>query len=172
MSQPYVGELRHFGFNFNPVGWARCEGQLLPIAQYDTLFNLIGTTYGGDGETTFALPDLRGRAPLSAGQGPGLAGYPQGELGGQETVTLNTTQLPAHSHSAGAKGSPTATSKSPDGAAPAVRATGASYGTAADLAMTPNTIGNSGGGQAHENCQPYLVSSWCIAVEGSYPSPS
>jgi len=164
---PYIGELRCFGFNFAPQGWALCNGQLLSISQNTALFSLLGTMYGGDGRTTFGLPDLRGRAPLSFGQGPGLANYSQGQAAGTETVTLTAATLPPHSHAVAA--SSTATTKNPSGAVPAVTGAGSSYGTTTDLQMSAAMIGGGGSGQPHENLQPYLVLNWCIALVGIFP---
>jgi microcystin-dependent protein len=164
MSQPYIGEIRMFAGNFAPAGWMFCEGQLLPIVDYETLFNLIGTTYGGDGQSTFALPDLRGRLPLHQGSGFTLA-----ETGGVETVTLTTQQIPAHSHIVTAAGSGTATT-SPSGGSLAdglaviyERATGneATMGTA---------LGPTGGSQPHSNFQPYLCVDFIISMFGVFPS--
>jgi microcystin-dependent protein len=167
MSQPYVGEIRMFGGNFAPAGWMFCEGQLLPISNYETLFNLIGTTYGGDGQSTFALPDLRGRLP--AHQGAGLV---IGEQAGTETVTLTTAQIPAHSHvPQGATGGPVT---SPSNAYPgsAVGGTGSVlYGpppTTTPLVGT--TIQNTGGNQPHNNFQPYLCVDFIISMFGIFPS--
>jgi microcystin-dependent protein len=168
MTEPFLGEIRNFGFNFAPRGWATCGGQLLPISQNTALFALLGTIYGGDGRTTFGLPDLRGRIPMSFGQGPGLSPRTQGELSGQEQVTLTQSQLPAHSHTVSA--SSTATTKNPSGAIPAVTNAGASYGTTADLAMNPAMTSGPAGSQPHNNMQPYLVTNWCIALEGIFPS--
>jgi microcystin-dependent protein len=168
MSDPFIGELRLFGFTFAPRGWALCNGQILSIAQNTALFSLLGTTYGGNGQTTFALPDLRGRVPIHFGQGPGLSNYAQGEVAGVESVTLNTTQLPAHTHQVAAAS--TATSKSPSGALPAFTSGGSSYGTTPDLAMLPGMVGPSGNNLPHENRQPYLALNWCIALQGIFPS--
>lgn len=166
--EPFIGELRCFGFNFAPNGWALCQGQLLPISQNTALFSLLGTMYGGDGRVTFGLPDLRGRVSLGFGQGPGLSSYTQGEVGGQETVVLTAGQLPPHSHTVAA--SSASTTKSPAGAVPAVTPGGSSYGTTTDLVMSPSMIGGGGNSQPHENMEPYLVLNWCIALEGIYPS--
>jgi microcystin-dependent protein len=167
---PFIGELRCFGFNFAPQGWALCNGQLMPIAQNTALFSLLGTMYGGDGRVTFALPDLRGRAPLAFGQGPGLANRTQGEVGGSESVTLTAANLPPHSHTVAA--SSTATTKNPAGALPAVTGAGSSYGTTADLAMSPTMIGGGGSSQAFADMPPYLVLNWCIALVGIFPPRS
>lgn len=168
MSEPFMGEIRNFGFNFAPQGWAQCQGQLLSISQNTALFSLLGTMYGGDGRTTFALPDLRGRAVISVGQGPGLSNRSQGEVGGEEQVTLTGPQVAAHTHPAA--GSSTATGKSPAGSVPAFTAGGSSYGTTTDLTMSPAMVGPNSGGQPHDNMPPYLVTNWCIALQGIYPS--
>jgi microcystin-dependent protein len=165
MSQPYVGELRMFAGNFAPAGWMFCEGQLLPISNYETLFNLIGTTYGGDGQSTFALPDLRGRLPLHQGGGFTLA-----ETGGVEQVTLTVSQIPAHIHPA------IATSNQHTGSI----ANGSFLAAGADIYL-PNTpsngnmapaIGNTGGSQPHTNFQPYLCINFIISLFGVFPSPT
>jgi microcystin-dependent protein len=166
VSDPFIGEIKIVGFNFAPRGWAFCNGQILSIAQNTALFSLLGTTYGGNGQTTFALPDLRGRVPIHPGQGPGLSNYTQGQLAGSETVTLLSTQMPAHTHTVNAStqsditGNPT--SNFPAG--------GASYDTTANTTMDPAMIGNSGGNQPHSNLQPYLAINFCIALEGIFPS--
>lgn len=162
MTEPFVGELRLMGFNFAPTGWAQCNGQLLPINQNQALFSLLGTYYGGDGQTTFALPDLRGRLPMHAGQGPGLSDRTQGETGGSEAVTLTTTQLPAHAHTAGVADVERTTNR-PTG----IPARGGAY--AADATATVPS-GAAGGSQPHENMPPFLVLNWCIALQGVYPS--
>lgn len=175
MATPFIGEIRMFGGNFAPRGWAFCNGQLLSIAQNTALFSLLGTTYGGNGQTTFALPDLRGRAALHAGQGPGLSSYSQGQVGGQETVTLNQNQLPVHSHTLNgvAAGGNQA---SPAGNLPAVESTGTSMNYASpnpptvSVPMAAQAIGNAGGGQPVPVVQPYLVINYIIALTGIYPS--
>ena len=167
MAQPYVGEIRMFGGNFAPAGWMFCEGQLLPISENETLFNLIGTTYGGDGQSTFALPDLRGRIPIHFGNGFILA-----ETGGAESITLTVNQIPAHSHALLATGN-TATGTPPAGQAFAA-STGATispYGT--DNPKTPlaaNMVGSDGGSQPHSNFQPYLCVDFIISLFGIFPS--
>ena len=168
MPDQYIGEIRCFGFNFAPQGWATCDGSLVAIAQNTALFSLLGTMYGGNGQTNFALPDLRGRTSVGSGQGPGLSPYDQGQLGGQEQVTLTTQQLAAHNHPVA--GSSSATSKNPTGAVPALTEGGSSYGTTQDLAMSGTMTGLTGNSQPHENRQPYLALNWCIAVEGIFPS--
>ncbi|HEY3484367.1 MAG TPA: tail fiber protein [Ilumatobacteraceae bacterium] len=166
----YVGEIRLFGGNFAPVGWALCNGQLLAIAQNETLFQLIGTTYGGDGVTTFALPDLRGRVPVHTG-GPNT--YILGEQFGVESVTLTTNQLPVHSHAPTAA-TTAATSPSPAGAVPAKVSAGARYagGTPSAVAMHPQPLSPTGGFQPHENMAPSTTITFIIALEGVYPSPT
>jgi len=171
VSDPYVGEIRMFGGNFAPNGWAFCAGQLLPISEYETLFNLIGTTYGGDGQTTFALPDLRGRVPIHQGTGTGLSTRVIGELGSTESVTLTAQQIPAHSHAAlGTTANATATSP-----------TGATWGAwpdnqyadpGATVAMAPSAIAPTGGSQPHDNLAPALTISFIISFFGIFPSPS
>ena len=164
----FLGEIRLFGFNFAPRGWALCHGQLLPISQNTALFSLLGTMYGGDGRTTFELPDLRGRVPIGFGQGPGLADHTQGEAGGAEQVTLLAAQLPPHQHTVAA--SSTATTKNPTNALPAKTLARAPYGTTADRTMHPAMASGGGSGAPHDNMQPYLVANWCIALEGIYPA--
>ena len=166
--EPFVGELRLFGFDWAPRQWARCDGQLMTISSNTALFSLLGTTYGGDGRNTFALPDLRGRLPMGHGAGPGLSQYAPGQIGGQEQVTLQPQQLPPHNHDVSAASS--ATGKNPSNALPAVTSAGSSYGTVPDLSMSPTMVHGGGNGQPHENRQPYLVLNWCIALEGIYPS--
>lgn len=168
MSEPFLGEMRNFGFNFAPQGWAQCQGQLMSISANSALFSLLGTMYGGDGQVTFGLPDLRGRSAISLGQGPGLSNRTQGELGGSEQVTLTSQQVAPHTHPVTA--SSTATGKSPENAVPAFTAGGSSYGGTADLTMNPAMIKPNAGGQPHDNMSPYLVINWCIATEGIYPS--
>src|SRR5690242_11731261 len=167
MGQPYLGEIRMFAGNFAPAGWMFCEGQLLPISEYETLFNLIGTTYGGDGQSTFALPDLRGRVPLHFGNGFTLA-----ETGGVETVTLTASQIPAHSHPLLTSTS-VATTADPTGnvLALAPLATTLPYGVDAPLTPLSSTaVGPVGGSQPHENFQPYLCVDFIISLFGIFPS--
>jgi microcystin-dependent protein len=171
MGQPYVGEIRMFGGNFAPAGWMFCEGQLLPISEFETLFNLIGTTYGGDGQSTFGLPDLRGRLPIHQGNGFTLA-----ETGGVETVTLTVPQIPSHNHSLlWTNAGPVL---SPSGALPAVAnapnvpglQTYAPFDTNALTQLNPASIQNDGGSQPHDNFQPYLCVSFIISLFGIFPS--
>jgi microcystin-dependent protein len=174
--EAFIGEIRMFGGNFAPRGWALCDGQLLPISQYTALFSLLGTTYGGDGRTTFALPDLRGRVPIHAGHGPGLSDYRLGQTGGQETVTLTTQQIPAHSHTASvsqAADSSVGTSDKPENMLPARNAASTpQYGTTANVNMSGASVsvGNTGGNLPHENMQPYVTVNYIIALEGIFPS--
>jgi microcystin-dependent protein len=177
MSEPFLGEIRMFGGNFAPRGWAFCNGQLLSIAQNTALFSLLGTTYGGDGRTTFALPDLRGRAPMHWGQGPGLTNRMLGEAAGVENVTLLSTQMPAHVHAIGAFNG-AGDQSSPAGNVPAMLLNQQTGQNENLYASTPNTQlglqGEStvGGNQPHENMQPYLVVTFIIALEGIFPSRS
>ena len=167
-----MGEIRMVGFNFAPTGWAKCEGQLLSIAQNTALFSLLGTTYGGDGQTTFGLPDLRGRVPLGPGQGPGLTNRDLGEQGGAENVTLTTSEMPIHSHSLIGTNT-TATNARPLGRTLAKVdpvTTNAYVDVAPDAPMEPGSIGNAGASQPHENMQPYLGVTFIIALQGIFPS--
>jgi microcystin-dependent protein len=167
MAEPFIGEVRMFAGTFAPNGWAFCDGSLLPISQYDALFSLIGTTYGGDGQTTFALPDLRGRLPLHAG-----SGYVLGQQAGTETVTLLATQVPGHTHPPQVSTSP-GTGPSPGNAVWAAGATDPLYaaGPPTGAAMAA-AVGAAGGGQPHDNLMPFTVVSFIIALFGIYPSPS
>ena len=165
MSQPFVGEIRMFAGNFAPAGWMFCEGQLLPISEFETLFNLIGTTYGGDGQSTFGLPDLRGRLPIHQGNGFTLA-----ETGGVETVTLTVSQIPAHSHPFLASTSPGGT-LDPAGNVLATAVAGSLYRQMAPTAaLNAGSIGSDGGSQPHDNFQPYLCVSFIISLFGVFPS--
>jgi microcystin-dependent protein len=166
MGQPYVGEIRMFGGNFAPVGWMFCAGQQLPISQYETLFNLIGTTYGGDGQQTFNLPDLQGRTPIHQGGGFTLA-----QKSGSEKITLTTQQIPAHNHAYMASTS-AGNANSPQNNLVAAAATGVTlyFDSPAKTAMGPNSIGFTGGSQPHDNRQPYLALSFIISLFGIYPS--
>ncbi len=166
--EPFIGQLMCVGFNFAPKGWALCNGALLPISSNTALFSLLGTTYGGDGVTTFALPDLRGRMPLGFGQAPGLQNYVQGQKAGTETVTLTVGEIPAHSHTARCfSGDPSDTT--PVNGVPAA---GGSYSLTADSNMAAAMIQPAGGNQPHPNMQPYLVVNWIIALQGIFPSRS
>jgi len=172
MSDPFIAEIKMFGGNFAIRGFAMCSGQILSIAQNTALFSILGTTYGGNGQTTFALPDLRGRVPIHFGQGPGLANVSLGEVAGQSTVTLLTTQIPAHTHSLGCTDA-TADSASPSSNVPASDAAGVTgaYSSAPPSAtMNPAAIAPAGGSQPHNNMQPYLGINFIIALEGIFPS--
>ena len=172
MSDPFVGEIRMFAGNFAPRGWAFCNGQLMPISQNTALFSIIGTIYGGDGRTTFSLPDLRGRAPIHAGQGAGLSDYPLGSRGGVEQVALTTEQLPAHSHAllaSDAEGD----QRTPANHALATPEEGLFYSAAEPTAvMAKGAIAPTGNNQSHENRQPYLAVNYIIALFGIFPSRS
>ncbi|HEX9994322.1 MAG TPA: tail fiber protein [Acidimicrobiales bacterium] len=167
MSEPFLGEIRLFPYTFAPRGWAFCQGQLLSIAQNTALFSLLGVTYGGNGQTTFGLPDLRGRVAMSSGQGPGLSNYVLGETGGEETVTLLQNQMPMHNHMVNASSQASSASR-PSGQFPS--AGGAYTGATDGSLMNPSMIGAAGGSQPHDNMQPYLTLNYCIALEGIYPS--
>lgn len=171
-TEPFIGEIATFGFNFAPRGWAKCDGQLLQISSNTALFSLLGTTYGGDGRTTFGLPDLRGRAALHQGAGPGLTNHPMGQKAGAETVALNASTMPVHTHAATLRGSIVAPigTATPTGM---VLAAGNKYlpgNSDTDMGGTSITNADTGGGQAHANMQPYLVVNYCIALEGVFPS--
>lgn len=185
---PFLAEIVMFGGNFAPRGWAYCDGQLLSINAYQALFSLLGTTYGGDGRTTFALPDMRGRTPVHQGTGPGLSTYKLGARGGVETVTLTSNQMPSHTHTATVTGGNAvlpvnSTAGSEDSADPAGHiltntgndvytseaATG-NYGAAAPVVGTAVTVLNNGGSQWHTNIQPYLAVNFIIALVGTFPS--
>ena len=170
MSESFTGEIRAFGFNFVPRGWAACDGQLLAISQNDALFSLLGTTYGGDGRTTFALPDLRGKTPLHQGSGPGLTPRTLGSHGGSETNTLSVNNLPAHGHAfAPPSNSGAGNTDSATGSFPAQTAED-NYNSASNSAMGAGNTGNTGGGLAVNNMQPYLAINYCISLFGIYPS--
>lgn len=174
MADPFIAEIRLFPFNYAPVGWALCNGQLMPISQNTALFSLLGTTYGGDGRSTFALPDLQGRVPLQWGQGPGLSPHDIGAAGGQETVTLHEAEVPQHTHAlqasahpanlsipgpknALARSTPGSLYKQPDGSPPLQQL---ASGVLGDLV---------GGNQPHNNLMPYLTLNFCIALQGVFP---
>ena len=171
MAQPYVGEIRMFGGNFAIAGWAFCDGSLLPISENTTLFQLIGTTYGGDGQTTFALPDLRGRVPLHQGQGSGLSNYVLAQSGGVESVTLTQNQIPIHTHTPMA--SNTGASDNPANNFWANSPTGKPYSAAPPtVQMNTGTISPVGGSQPHENMIPFLCVTYIISLFGIFPSPT
>jgi microcystin-dependent protein len=164
MSEPFIGEIRLVGFTFEPRGWAFCDGRLVSIAQNTALFSLLGTTYGGNGSTNFALPDLRGRVAVGFGQGPGQPNVIQGETGGQASVTLTASQIPAHSHALPASTGAQTTNR-PTNAYPAA---GNSYSSTQNAQLQPT--GASGGNQPHENRPPFLGMNYIIALEGIFPS--
>lgn len=165
MAQPYVGEIRIFAGNFAPAGWMFCEGQLLPISENETLFNLIGTTYGGDGQSTFALPDLRGRIPLHQGSGFTLA-----ETGGVETVTLTVSQIPAHSHPLLASSSPGARANAQTNLTAETPSVKIYIEDVASSNMNAGIMTSTGGSQPHNNFQPYLCMNYIISLFGIFPS--
>jgi microcystin-dependent protein len=170
MAEPFVGQIAMFGFNFAPSGWALCNGQLLPISQNTALFALIGTYYGGNGTTNFALPNLQSTVAIHQGQGPGLSPYVIGQTGGTENVTLTSGQMPLHNHQVNANASPASGSR-PAGSVLG-RPTTDIYAAAPDGSTTLNagTISNTGGSQPHPNLQPFLVVNFCIALQGVFPS--
>jgi microcystin-dependent protein len=169
---PYLGEIRLFAGNFAPRGWALCQGQTLSIAQNAALFSLLGTTYGGNGQTTFNLPDLRGRTPIGFGQGPGLSNRDLGQQGGVESVTLTINEMPTHSHSI-AVSDKTATSREPAGKVLAKVWSGAAYREGSPtVLLSLVSIEATGGNQPHENMQPFLGLNYIIALQGIFPSPN
>lgn len=168
MSEPFLAEVRIVGFNFAPRGWAFCDGQILPINQNQSLYSLLGTTYGGDGRTSFALPDMRGRTPIHVGSSNGTD-HPQGQKSGEETVTLSAAQMPQHTHQL------TGSNTAADQQAPENNLLGNNQsnpytGFANAVNMGSTTVTNAGGGQVHENMQPYLALNFCIALQGLFPS--
>jgi microcystin-dependent protein len=173
MSEAFIGELRIMSFTFAPRGWAQCTGQLLPINQNQALFSLLGTQYGGNGQTNFALPDLRGRAAVHAGNGPGIGPTQIGERGGVESVTLQQQEMPQHGHTLNAV-SDIANAGVPGNALPAAKGRGgvSMFGAAgsANTTLGPQAVTNAGGSQPHTNMQPYGVLNFCIAIQGIFPS--
>jgi microcystin-dependent protein len=170
MSEAFLGTIRLVGFNFAPVNWALCQGQLLPISQNTALFSLIGTYFGGDGQQTFALPDLRGRVAISQGQGLGLSNYTQGQAGGVETATLSGAQVPAHTHTLMAATNATGSDPGPALALGTPAAAVRMYGASSPTPLAPASIGPFGSGNAHENRQPFLGLNYIIALAGIFPS--
>jgi microcystin-dependent protein len=169
MSQPYIGEIRLFGGNFAPAGWNFCDGSLLSIAQFSALFQLIGTTYGGDGQNTFAVPDLRGRVPVHMGQGAGLQNYVLGQIAGSESVTLTANQVAVHGH--GALGSVGGASATPQNATWGNGGiTTHIFGTPANNSMNSASVGATGGNQPHDNLHPFQVVSFIISLFGVFPT--
>jgi microcystin-dependent protein len=168
--EPFVGQIQMVAFTFAPKGWAFCAGQILPINQNQALFSLLGTTYGGDGRTTFALPDLRGRVPVGSGQGPGLSPYNLGEASGQESVTLTIPQMPAHTHMVSGQ-TAVGTSANPTGSVWAAQSRLNIYSSGTpDSPMGGSTVSFSGGGQPYPNRSPYLTINYIIALVGVFPS--
>jgi microcystin-dependent protein len=170
MADPFLGEIRLFGGNFAPQGWALCNGQLLSISQNTALFSILGTTYGGDGIQTFALPNLQGRVPIHWGQGAGLSAYNLGQSGGSENVTLLVNQIPAHSHLVSSDAGDQGASSHPNGQLLASSGATSIYNNNADSTMNPAMIQNTGGSQPHPNVQPYLCVTFIIALQGIFPS--
>ena len=174
MSDPFVAEIRIFPFNFAPKGWAFCDGQILPLSQNTALFSLLGTTYGGNGQSTFALPDLQGRAAIHAGQGPGLSLYDLGQEGGETAVTVIQSEMPAHNHAANCRNGSGTNFTTPVGNIWANAAFGRGginlySNVAASGTMSPFAAQPSGGSQPHNNMQPYLTLNYCIALQGVFP---
>lgn len=175
MAEPFIGQVTLFAGNFAPRGWAFCQGQILSIAQNTALFSILGTTYGGNGQTTFALPDLRGRVPMQQGQGPGLSPRSLGEQGGQENVTLLQAQLPAHNHQISASAA-NGNASSPQGNFNAITYdsdtlnTFNSYSSSSNTTLNASAVGVVGGNQPHQNVQPYTCLNFIIALEGTFPS--
>jgi microcystin-dependent protein len=171
-SSAFISEIRIFATGVVPPNWALCQGQLLPIASNTALFSLIGTFYGGNGVSTFALPDLRGRVPLQPGQGPGLSSYSLGEMGGVESVTLSLAQLPSHTHAARGSTGYGATDDPANGVVAREQAAIPEYAASADVDMAPAAITSAGSGQPHPNMQPYLAINYIICLQGIFPSHS
>jgi len=172
MADPFVAEIRIFPFNFAPKGWAWCDGQLLPLSQNTALFSLLGTTYGGDGKSNFALPDLQGRAPMHPGQGPGLSLHDLGETGGSETVTLLESEISSHTHALRADAADPADVQAPQAAVILARSSGGNAyntNTSGLVSMAPETLAPAGGDQPHNNLMPYLTFYFCIALQGVFP---
>ena len=172
MSSPFVAEIRIFPFNFAPTGWAFCDGQILPISQNTALFALLGTVYGGDGKSTFALPDMQGNAPMQPGQGQGLSLRDLGEMSGVESITLLQSEIPVHTHTIGTMTDPgNLQLPGPDRSlARSVNATAYQSNTSANLQMmAPQSLSLAGGGLPHNNMQPYLTLNFCIALQGIFP---
>lgn len=175
MADPFVAEIRIFPFNFAPKGWAFCDGQLLPISQNTALFSLLGTVYGGDGKSTFALPDLQGSAPMHPGQGQGLSLFDLGQIGGSETITLLQSEMPAHTHGVGRALNDAGNSITPVNSVWAQSAAGrggaALYKDGSPTGPVNNqSLNLAGGGLPHNNMQPYLTLNFCIALQGVFPA--
>ncbi len=172
MAQPYIGEIRMFAGTYPPAGWLFCNGEILPISENETLFMLIGTTYGGDGESTFALPNLQSRVPMHMGNGPGGVTYPLAQMDGVESVTLTTQQIPSHNHGLLATSSPAAAREPVPGNSPAVPS-GDLYNSVMDaIPLNAQAVTPAGGSQPHENCQPFLCINYIISLFGLFPQPT
>lgn len=171
MADPFVAEIRIFPFNFAPKGWAWCDGQLMPISQNTALFSLLGTTYGGDGKSSFGLPDLQGSAPMFWGQGPGLSLYDIGQTGGSQTVTLLESEIPSHAHGMLAATDIADQNTPGSNRVLTVSNNGSAYapGNSPVVAMSTNALAPAGGDQPHNNMQPYLTFYFCIALQGVFP---
>lgn len=181
MAEPFIGQITLFGFNFAPRGWAQCNGQLMPISQNTALFSLLGTNYGGNGTTTFALPSLQGTAPVGAGTPPGRGVYELGETGGSDSVTLNNSTVPPHTHTISASNTSADKNTLAANLVPAKGASGGGKGggalaeiyapgsAGAQVSLAPAAISVAGGSQPHNNVQPTLTANWCIAVQGIFP---
>ncbi len=172
MAQPYVGEIRMFAGNFAPAGWMFCDGQLLPISEYETLFQLIGTTYGGDGQETFALPDMRSRIPVHNGTGPGLSTRVLAETGGVEEVTLTTNQIPVHNHPFLTYNAVANTPNSGNNLLALSSQAQMYFGDPPNVPMNAGSISQVGGNQPHENLMPFLCVSFIISLFGIFPTPN
>lgn len=174
MSTPFVGEIRLVAFSFAPAGWMSCQGQILPISEFDVLFNLIGTTYGGDGQSTFNLPDLQGRTPVHQGQGSGLSPYTIGEQAGVESVTLTTSQIPSHNHPLRASTNAGSVNNASGAGSGGVLGSGQPIYSqdAPSVALSARMMPSAGGSQPHDNLQPFLVLNWIISMFGVFPSPT
>ena len=167
---PFIAEIIMFGGNFAPRGWALCDGQLLAINSHSALFSILGTTYGGDGRTTFALPDLRGRVAINPRQGPGLSNYRLGQKGGTEDVTLTINQIPSHNHTINATSVVGTTNDPTNNFLANTGSFDNEYGTSANTTLNPLAASNTGGSQSHNNIQPFCCVNYIIALEGIYPS--
>ena len=166
---PFVGQMLWVPFNFAPKGWSFCNGQLLPLSQNTALFSLLGTTYGGDGRATFALPDMQGRLMINAGQGPGLSNFDQGQSGGEENHTLSVSEIPAHSHTVAASNTSVADATSAVNNLHGQSVSGNAYGSNPSATMSSNALSTAGGGQGHNNMMPYATLNCIIALQGVFP---